>query len=193
VDRFIIIKPNYTKPMKIIAFVGMPASGKSEAASVSRHMDIPVVSMGDVVREETARRGLAPTDENIGGTGSILRKEDGMDVIARRCVPKILSINAPVIVIDGTRNIDEVKFFKRQFGTDFLLIAIHAPREVRFERVKKRGRSDDMKSMNDLKKRDEREKGWGLDRAISNADVTIDNTGTVEKFRNEIEKLLKDP
>ncbi len=179
--------------MKIIAFVGMPASGKSEAASVSRHLNIPVVSMGDVVREEAARRGLAPTDENIGGTGSNLRKEEGMDVIARRCVPKIRSINAPVIVIDGTRNIDEVEYFKKQFGTDFLLIAIHAPLELRFERVRKRARSDDMTSIGDLIKRDEREKGWGLDRAISIADVTINNTGTIEKFQNEIEKYLKDP
>jgi dephospho-CoA kinase len=128
--------------MKIIAFVGMPASGKSEAASVSRRLNIPVVSMGDVVREEASRRSLAPTDENIGGTGSDLRKEEGMDVIAKRCVPKLRSINAPVIVIDGTRNIDEVDYFKKQFGTDFLLIAIHAPLEVRFERAKKRARSD---------------------------------------------------
>jgi dephospho-CoA kinase len=45
--------------------------------------------------------------------------------------------------------------------------------------------------LRDLKKRDEREKGWGLDRAIFNADVTINNTGTIENFRNEIEKLLK--
>ena len=179
--------------MKIIAFVGLPASGKSEAASVSRHLDIPVVSMGDVVREEAARRGLAPTDDNIGGTGSNLRKEEGMDVIAKRCVPKIRSISAPVIVIDGTRNIDEVEYFKRQFGTDFLLIAIHAPLELRFERVKKRARSDDMMNISDLKNRDEREKGWGLERTISNADVTINNTGSIEKFQNEIEKLLKDP
>ncbi len=176
--------------MKIIAFVGWPASGKSEAASVSRNLNIPVVSMGDVVREETARRGLPPTDENIGGTGTNLRKEKGMDVIARRCVPKIRSINAPVIVVDGTRNIDEVEYFKKQFGNEFLLIAIQAPLEVRFERVKKRSRSDDMTRIGDLKKRDERERGWGLDKAIEIADVTINNTGTIEKFRKEIEKLL---
>ncbi|MCZ7397335.1 MAG: AAA family ATPase, partial [Candidatus Methanoperedens sp.] len=54
--------------MKIIAFVGMPASGKSEASAMARALNIPIVNMGDVVREETAKRGLPPTDENIGGT-----------------------------------------------------------------------------------------------------------------------------
>jgi len=45
--------------MKLIAFVGMPASGKSEAAAIAKKLDIPVVNMGDVVREETARQGFA--------------------------------------------------------------------------------------------------------------------------------------
>ena len=82
--------------MKLIAFVGMPASGKSEAAAIAKKLGIPVVNMGDVVREETARRGLPPTDENIGGTGTSLRTEEGMDVIAKRCVPKIRLIKTPV-------------------------------------------------------------------------------------------------
>ncbi len=176
--------------MKLIAFVGMPASGKSEAAAIARKLGIPVVNMGDVVREETARRGLAPTDENIGGTGTSLRKVEGMDVIAKRCVPKIRLIKTPVVVVDGTRNINEIEYFKKQFGNEFRLIAINTPFEIRFERVRKRARSDDMNSMEELKRRDEREKGWGLDKAIEKADITIDNTGTIEKFQNQIEQLL---
>jgi len=38
--------------MKIIAFVGMPASGKGEAATVAKELGYPVVNMGDVIREE---------------------------------------------------------------------------------------------------------------------------------------------
>ena len=176
--------------MKLIAFVGMPASGKSEAAAIARKLGIPVVNMGDVVREETARRGLAPTDENIGGTGTSLRKVEGMDVIAKRCVPKIRLIKTPVVVVDGTRNINEIEYFKKEFGNDFKLIGIHTPFEIRFERVRKRARSDDMNSMEELKRRDEREKGWGLEKAIEKADITIDNTGTIEKFLDQIEQLL---
>jgi len=177
--------------MKLIAFVGMPASGKSEASAMARRLSIPVVSMGDIVREETARRGLPPTDENIGGTGTTLRREEGMNAIARRCVPKIRSQNSPIVVVDGTRNIEEINFFKKQFGNDFKLIAIRTPLELRFERVKKRARSDDMCSIDELKRRDEREKGWGLDKAIEVADMTLDNTNSLPKFQKEIEKLLR--
>ncbi|MFA5579215.1 MAG: AAA family ATPase, partial [Methanothrix sp.] len=37
-----------------MGFVGMPGSGKSVAADVAREMNIPVVVMGDVIREEAA-------------------------------------------------------------------------------------------------------------------------------------------
>ena len=178
--------------MKLIAFVGMPASGKSEAAAIARGLGIPVVNMGDVVREETAKRGLPPTDENIGGTGTALRREEGLDAIAKRCVPKIRLLNSPVVVVDGTRNINEIEYFKKQFGGDFKLIAIHSPFELRFERVKLRARSDDMGSIGELKRRDEREKGWGLEKAIRMADVTIENTGSIEDFRDKIGRLLRD-
>lgn len=175
--------------MKVIAFVGMPASGKSEAAAVARRLGIPIINMGDIVREETAKRGLLPTDENIGGTGTALRREEGMGAIAKRCVPRI-PLNFPVVVVDGTRNIEEINYFKKTFGDDFKLIAIHTPLELRFERVKMRARSDDMAAIEELKRRDEREKGWGLDKAILIADVTLENTDTIEKFRKQIEELL---
>lgn len=179
------------RSMKLIAFVGMPGSGKSEASTVARSMKIPVVSMGDVVREEAAKCGLPPTDENIGGIGTALRRDEGMDAISKRCVPKIRAHGADVLVIDGTRNIEEVNYFKKQFGIDFKLIAINAPFDLRFERVKKRARSDDMTGIEELKRRDEREKGWGFDKAMELADITINNTSSLKEFHEEIRKLLR--
>lgn len=177
--------------MKLIAFVGMPGSGKSEASNVAEKMSIPVINMGDIVREETAKQGLPPTDENIGGIGTMLRREEGMDAIAKRCIPRIRDLNSDVIVVDGTRNKEEVEYFKKQFGDDFKLVAIHAPFEQRFERLKNRLRSDDSNSKEELKRRDEREKSWGLAKLIQMADITIKNTGSLEEFHKEIEKLLK--
>ncbi len=176
--------------MKLIAFVGMPASGKSEASSIAGKMGIPVVNMGDVVRNETARRGLAPTDENIGGTGTALRREEGMDAIAKRCISKIQEIRGDLVIVDGIRNNNEIEYFKKEFGNNFKLIAINAPSDIRFERVRKRARSDDMNSEEELKRREEREKSWGLEKAIKEADIVINNTESIGKLRMKIEKLL---
>ncbi len=179
--------------MKIIAFVGLPLSGKSTASEVAGEMGIPVVVMGDVVREEAKRRGIEINDENLGKLASELREKEGMDAIAKRCIPIIREKlkEKGIVVVDGVRGIDEVKRFKKEFGENFVLINIEAPIEVRFKRALKRKREDDAKTIEDLKKRDERERSWNMGEAIKIADITIQNTGDLEEFKETVREILK--
>ncbi|MFP4655153.1 MAG: AAA family ATPase [Methanohalobium sp.] len=177
--------------MKIIAFVGMPASGKSEASSVVEKLGIKVVNMGDVIREEVEKRSLEPTDANVGGVANQLRDEEGLDVVAKKCVPKIMKLNEDLIAIDGIRGIAEVEYFKKEFGDKFTLVSIDSPIEMRFKRVQKRKRSDDMTDIDELKHRDEREISWGMNEAMDIADIVIENTGTLEDFRHKIKSLIE--
>jgi dephospho-CoA kinase len=177
--------------MKIIAFVGMPASGKSEAASVVKDMGIAYINMGDVIREEVKRRGLEPTDSNTGGVATDLREKEGMDAVAKRCVPKINDASADLVVVDGVRGIAEVEFFKEEFGNDFTLVFIDSPIELRFERIMSRGRSDDMSDLDALHIRDERELGWGMEKAIEVADIVIENTDDLDEFKSKIRELME--
>ncbi len=178
--------------MKVIAFVGYPLSGKSTAAQVVREVGIPVVVLGDVVREEAVRRGVELTDENLGRIASELRQKEGMDAIAKRCIPKIRELGSSkgVVVVDGIRGIAEVEKFKKAFGDDFVLIAIESPLEVRFERAKMRKRSDDVEKLEDLVKRDKREESWGLKEAMEIADFTIENKGSYEDFIETVKQIL---
>ncbi len=179
--------------MRVIAFVGLPLSGKSTAAKVAEEIGIPVVCMGDVVREEVKRRGLPQTDENLGKIAEELRKKEGMDAIAKRCIPIIREKGKDlgVVVVDGIRGIAEVERFKKEFGDDFILINIEAPLEVRFQRALKRKRSDDVKSLEDLRRRDERELSWNMGEAMKIANFTIENTGGLEEFREKIREILE--
>jgi len=179
------------KKMKIIAFVGMPASGKSEASHVVHNMGIDVINMGNVIREEVIRRGLEPTDANTGGVANDLRDKEGMDSVAKRCIPKIKAAGPDIVIVDGMRGIAEVECFKKVFGNEFTLISIDSPLEVRFARVQKRGRSDDMKNIDELLHRDEREMGWGMTEAIEIADVVIENTAGLDEFRQKIKDTLE--
>ena len=54
------------KRQKIIAVVGMPGAGKAVVSKAASSHGIPVMVCGDVVREETKKRGLASTPENTG-------------------------------------------------------------------------------------------------------------------------------
>ncbi len=178
--------------MRVIAFVGLPLSGKSTAAKVAEEMGIPVVCMGDIVREEAKRRGLPQTDENLGKIAEELRRKEGMDAIAKRCIPIIREkgIETGVVVIDGVRGIAEVERFKKEFGDDFILINIEAPLEIRFQRALKRKRSDDITTIEDLKKRDKRELSWNMGEAMKIANFTIENVGGLEEFKEKVRDIL---
>ena len=176
--------------MKIIAFVGMPASGKSEAARIAAEMGIPVINMGDVIRREVLSRGLEPNDSNTGMVATDLRKCEGMDAVAVRCISQIKETGSELVVVDGVRGIAEVECFRREFGKGFVLISIYAPIEIRFSRVQKRGRSDDMNSIEGLRHRDERELGWGMGEAIEASNVEIENNSTLDTFKKDVVDVL---
>ena len=177
--------------MKIIAFAGMPCSGKSEAVKIAKAMDIPVIRMGDMVWEEVKNRGLSLDEKNVGAIADQMRKEAGMDIWARKTLEKISQIKkSSRIIIDGIRNIEEIDTFKKKLGQDFLIVAVTASDETRQKRFLKRGREDDSSNIQDLKDRDKRELNWGLGTVIASADIIIPNEDGIKEFKNEIKKIL---
>ncbi len=180
--------------MKVIAFTGLPGSGKSEAVGVAEEAGFSIVRMGDEVRAEVERRGIPINDENLGGVANEMREKEGMDVWARRCLAKLKESmadeSAAGVVIDGIRNIEEVEAF-RQSMNDFILVAIHASPKTRYGRMMKRGREDDSMSIDDLKKRDARELSWGIGNVVAMADIIITNEGSLEEFRKKVKNILR--
>ena len=177
--------------MKIIAFAGMPCSGKSEAVRIAKEMSIPVIRMGDMVWDEVTNRGLPLDEKHIGTIANQMREEFGKDIWAQRTLEKITSFEkSNYIVIDGIRNVEEIDTFKKELGKDFLVIAVTASDETRRKRFLARGREDDSSNVQDLEERDKRELGWGLGTVIASADIVVSNEGDIEELRNEIKKIL---
>ena len=175
--------------MRVIGVVGFPASGKGEVAAIAKDLGIPVVVMGDVIRDAVREEGLPPTDENLGAVANRIRREEGMDAVARRCIPLIESQKSDIVLVDGIRGDSEVQVFRSHFP-DFILIGIQSSPGERLARMSSRGRSDDLKERQDLRHRDERELNWGLGRALAGADIVIPNEGSLESFRAEVRNLF---
>jgi dephospho-CoA kinase len=177
--------------MRVIGTVGLAGSGKGEFAAVAERQGVPVVTMGDVIRAECRERGLDPA-EHHGEVASALREEDGPTAIAEASLPHIESAlnEHDTVVVDGIRSGIEVDVFEEHFGDDFVLMGIEAPFEVRKERIAERGR-DDTEGGESLAARDERELGFGLGEALDRADVTIENTDSLERFRNRVREVLE--
>jgi dephospho-CoA kinase len=176
--------------MKVIGVVGFPASGKGEFSKIALEIGIPVVVMGDVIRGKVQESGLPLTDTNLGSTANRLRATQGMDAIARLCIPVIESQRSPIVVVDGIRGDSEVKAFREHFR-GFILVGIDSPFDLRLSRVTGRGRPDDTHTRDTLLARDARENKWGLSRALAEADYRLNNDDTLLEFARQVKVLLE--
>jgi hypothetical protein len=131
-------------------------------------MGLKVAVMGDVIREEAARLGLSPSDDNLGQVGNMLREKEGPEAVARRTLRAVLETNygispgadigmdigtdkgpdkgPDIIVVDGLRSKSEADYFRCN-ADEFHLVEIIAPVEARVKWIESRGRPDDPKAI----------------------------------------------
>lgn len=171
----------------VVCLAGMPGSGKSLVVKAAQKEGYAVVVMGDVIREETKKRGLKPTPKNMGKIMLKLREEGGNSIIAKRCISRIEQQKSIKVIVDGVRSLSEVDAFKARFSK-FSLMAVHASPEIRFNRLYRRRRSDDPNRWELFHERDMRELSVGLGNAIAIAEHLIIN----ENNRNDTKAKVKE-
>jgi dephospho-CoA kinase len=174
----------------VLGLTGMPGSGKSLVVNVAKEQDYDIVTMGDIIREETKKRDLELTRENVGKVMLALRREEGPAVVAKRCLPKLTKSKSSKIIVDGIRSLDEIDEFKRNLKK-FTHIGVHASPETRFQRLFNRARPDDPKNWEDFNERDMRELSVGLGNAITMAEKMIINEGPINAVKIDIREALE--
>jgi len=166
--------------MKVIGFCGLPGSGKSTVLKAIEDIGV-IITMGDIIRNETRKRSIEPTDENLGKIAQELRDEFGPDIIAEKCVALINKLEHRVVFVDGLRSIAEVKVFRKYWK--FPIVAVIIDDNMRYERLSKRARPDDPKSLENLRERDQREISFGLNDVINSANYNVNNNFAVKKVQ----------
>lgn len=179
-------------PMRVVAFTGMPGAGKSEAVAEAKRRGLPIVSMGDFVRQAVKSQGLPGTDENLGRIATQMRKEKGADYWAQRTCDRVMDAHQDesLVIIDGVRTLAEIEVFRRRLGTSFHLVAITVPDAVRAQRLIERQRSDDPADVKKMEERDKREIGWGILEAIASADTVLNNLPPLSEFQKHVSELF---
>jgi len=175
--------------VRVVAFAGMPLSGKTEAVQVARERGAQVLRMGDFVWDEVRRRALPMEASVVGAVADEMRKRFGPDIWARRTLDAV-DRSARVVVIDGLRSLAELDAFRRALGNDFMVVRIDCPDAVRHARVATRSREDDTASREAFEARDRRELGWGLGEVLARADLIIPNEGSIGELRERVAMLL---
>ncbi|ENN95602.1 hypothetical protein J422_06937 [Methanocaldococcus villosus KIN24-T80] len=176
--------------MLLIGVTGMPGAGKNAVYNIAEELDIPIVSMGDVVRYETKKRSLPLTPENVGNIAIKLREEFGNEAIAVVTLKYIEEHfkDKEIIIIEGIRSLYEVNYFRKHYP--LVLIAIHSSPITRFERLKRRGREDDPNTWDVFVERDLRELKFGIGEAIAIADFMVVNEDGYEEYLNNLKEVI---
>jgi dephospho-CoA kinase len=142
--------------------------------------------MGDLVREETRRRGLALTNQHVARIASEEREKHGAGIWAQRAIPKLTETR---MLVDGCRSDSEVTVFRHHFG-DLFVLGIYSSPEHRYDRMARRARGDDGADMQEFYDRDRRELKWGIGNAFTLADGMLVNEGGLDAFRAEAKRVL---
>ncbi len=177
--------------MNIIGVTGHPASGKDTVADYLVSKGFNKVSGGDILREEMIKLGI-PTDrshlhEFVAG----MRQKYGNGYLSDETIKRIKGDT----VISGIRNLEEVKIFREKLVSNFKLIAVEAPQEVRYRWARERGRIGDDISLEKFKKEEDQEKAndsgsHEVDLVIGQADFKIVNETTKEDLFANVDKIL---
>lgn len=169
-----------------VCIAGMPGSGKTTVANMLTPIGFKIVTLGDVIRKEVYRRGLQPTDDNLGKVMRELRRDGGKGIVAKLSLESIKEAGR-LCVVDGIRCLEEVDVISSVAQTK--LLAIHASPQIRFTRLCGRNRSDMPSDLEKFKERDRRELEVGLGEVIALADEVISNNNL---SKDELRKIVLD-
>jgi dephospho-CoA kinase len=177
----------------IIGVTGTLAAGKDSVSDYLKQKGFFHFSLSDAVRAECEKRGLPKDRDTLVKIANEMRAERGYDILARLAIEAAGASGAANSAITSIRNPKEVEYLKTQ--PDFILLAIDAPIEMRYERIKKRSRESDFVDFETFKKQEETEMAGGagkqnLAEVMAMADYKIINGGAPENLREKIENFI---
>ncbi|MEB3851497.1 MAG: AAA family ATPase [Desulfurococcales archaeon] len=177
---------------RLLVVVGMPASGKSTAARIlGELLGCPVVSMGDAVRRETARRGLPLTPENVERVAASLRASMGRAAVALLVAEEAARLmgGSGCVIVEGARSPEELPVLARLGRV--CLVAVHASPRRRLERLSSRGRPGES-GWDALRLRDRANLEFGVGELIALADFMVVNEWGLEELRGQLRRVAEE-
>lgn len=192
----------------ILGIVGTNGAGKSTLVGELESRGYMIIKVSDMLRR-VSRASLGSTqrggdDSPLGRIANAIRDHypGGMVDIALiqwwsmvAHLPEDLRPHG--FAIDNIRSLSEAERLKEFGGT---LVAVDADRKIRYARVLERRREDDEDlSFEEFCKREDAElgvgradpKGFGVKAVMEQADVTLDNEGTVQEFSQSVGEMLQ--
>lgn len=178
--------------MITIGLTGENCSGKGTFADYLVKKGFHFMSLSDVIREALVADGKEVTRENLIEKGNEMRRKFGPGILAKNVLLKVK--DEANCVIDSIRNPAEVEELRKRKG--FFLVHVTAKPEIRFERMKMRGRVGDPKTLEAFLRIEAAEakspdaSQQQLIDTVGMADKKIANDSDLQDFYEKIDLLL---
>jgi len=173
-----------------LGILGPAGSGKGFAAKyIAKKYGYTIINMGDIVRALARKEHIKPTRANLEKIGEKYSKIYGKDFVIEHAIERAKASKKPVI-IDGIRKPIQARLAKEKLKAK--LILVDASPEIRFERMKKRRRSNFPKTLEIFKKEEKQEqKFFNLNKTFSMRDYKIDNSNGEKYLFEQINKIME--
>jgi len=180
----------------IIGITNLPGSGSNSFGDfLVKNYGFTWLSYSDLLRDELRKQGEEITRKAMQDIANEIREKYRAGELSKRLIAKTQP--GKNYVFGTIRNPAEVLELKKH--GDAFLVSIEAPFEQRFERVLKRDRESDPKTIEEMKALDEKECGKGQEKSgmwiadcMKMADFTIVNDGSFEEFKYKVVKLMEE-
>lgn len=179
---------NWKKKQKtIIAIVGLPGSGKTDAANFLKTKNLPVISFGKTVIDRVSEKKLPHSEKSHKQIREELRSKYGNEAIAILNIDKIkasLKDNL-IVVVEGMRSWEEYLYLKKELSdVKLVIICIYSEKLLRYKRISKRNNMSEHygeeRDINEIV-------GINAGPTIAYADHVIKNNYSKEEFYDKLE------
>ncbi len=179
--------------MRVIGIIGKNGSGKDALGRyLEQRCNIPMRAVGDAVRAIAREEGRALTRDNLHQISRRYAEAHGRDFFTRKLVEDALHLGRHGLSISGIRMPEEAAFLRGREEVEELLVYVAVTNPWRrFERLRARGDARAPETCEEFQQQDAAEEAqFHLDGTIAQADVTVNNDGTLEHFHQHIEEKL---
>lgn len=178
--------------IRLLAFVGMPGAGKTEAVDYIASKGWPKIYFGGIMYNEMTKAGIEITPASQQVFREQLRADKGKDFIAQLAleeITKLIESGQHNIVLDGIYSWSEFKTIKHAYHHELEVVAVVAPRRVRHHRLANRPErpfTEDEAMHRDYTEIENIEKGG----PIAIADHYIINDVSIEDLHHKIDDIM---
>ncbi len=179
------------KKKTILAVVGMPGSGKTEASLFFKGKGLPIVSFSNVINEYIDKNKLKHTEEVHSKLRREFREKHGNQAMAVLNEEKLKTElkNNNIVVIEGMRSWEEFVYLRdKMTKVRVFILAMYADKKLRYKRIASRkSRSHLYGEERDINELVETNMGP----TIAFADSLVKNNFSLEELHDKLEEVYR--